>query len=234
MCGCGGGLRSPLVFHRVPRATREGPGGFRRSEIEALRPGLTLPTWSDVQPQMDDWLMKVNGPPPDEVHRLEHLADLHASFERIHPFRDGNGRVGRLLINLWLVRGGAPPAIILKRDRPAYLRALGKADAGDSGPLGELFARALRNSIERRVLPALAGPKRLVPLQSLATKNVSRAALLSAAKRNRLRTVKMADELYSTREWVLKYCSSRRQGRALEPAEPAGETQAGEQTSIFG
>jgi hypothetical protein len=183
---------------------------------------------------MDDWLARVNGPLPDEVPRYEHLADLHARFERIHPFRDGNGRVGRLLINLLLVRDGAPPAIILKRDRPAYLRALRKADRGDAGPLGELMARALRYSIERRVLPALAGPKRLVPLQSLATKKVSRAALLSAAKRGRLRTVKMADELYSTREWVLRYCSSRQQGRRLESPEPTPEPQPGEQTTIFG
>jgi hypothetical protein len=83
--------------------------------------------------------------------------------------------------------------------------------------------RALRYSIERRVLPALAGPKRLVPLQSLATKNVSRAALLGAAKRGRLRTIKMADELYSTREWVLRYCPSRQQGRRLASTEPVAE-----------
>lgn len=215
----------------------EGPGGFRRSEIEPLRPGLSLPTWSDVQPRIDAWLEQVNaGNRGDaQLHFFEWLGAMHAQFERIHPFRDGNGRVGRLLINLILVREAVPPAIILKRDRPKYLDALRRADAGDPGLLGELFARSVRFGIERRVLPALAGPKRLVPLQSLASKKVSRAALLSAARRDRLRTVKIQDELYSTREWVSKYCSSRQQGKSLTKKPPVQDVpEVGEQTSIFG
>ena len=44
----------------------------------------------------------------------EALARLHSSFEQIHPFLDGNGRTGRLILNLLLVRLGDPPAIIYK------------------------------------------------------------------------------------------------------------------------
>ncbi len=44
------------------------------------------------------------------------LARIHTAFERIHPFIDGNGRAGRLALNLILVRLGFPPAIIFKRD----------------------------------------------------------------------------------------------------------------------
>ncbi len=140
---------------------------------------------------------------------MEHLAELHARFERIHPFRDGNGRVGRLLLNLLLVRHGYPPAIIYKRDRGRYLRALSRADAGETGPLAELLARAVRDSINRLLLPGLAGPHRLVPLSALEDKQLSRNALLTAAKRDRLRAVRRSDQWYSTRSWVEEYRNSR-------------------------
>ena len=48
----------------------------------------------------------------------ELLARFHADFEKLHPFLDGNGRAGRLLLNLALVRLGFPPVIILKQQRP--------------------------------------------------------------------------------------------------------------------
>jgi hypothetical protein len=81
--------------------------------------------------------------------------------------------------------------------------------------LGELLARAVRHSIERFVLPALAGPHRLVPLTSLATRELSHVALLSAAKRNRLRAVRLSDQWYSSQKWVNEYRKSRRQGRKI-------------------
>ncbi|MGH9891997.1 MAG: Fic family protein [bacterium] len=52
-----------------------------------------------------------------ETPIVERIADLDAPFQRIHPFLNGNGRVGRLLTNLVLVRLGYPPAVIYKRDR---------------------------------------------------------------------------------------------------------------------
>ena len=86
----------------------------------------------------------------------------------------------------------------------------------------------MRYSVEHRVLPALAGPQRLVPLQSLASRELSRAALQSAAKRGRLRTVKMSDQLYSMQQWVNEYRASRQQGRQL--TEPAESPKAGQLT----
>ena len=72
----------------------------------------------------------------------ETLAHLPARFEQIHPFLDGNGRAGRLALNLILVRLGYPPAIVYKRERTQYLKALRRADQGEYGSLGELLARA--------------------------------------------------------------------------------------------
>jgi cell filamentation protein, protein adenylyltransferase len=191
----------------------EGPGGFRSREIEPLRPGLPVAPWVHVRPRLDDWIAAVQAGPEEGEHFLCYLARMHAGFERLHPFRDGNGRVGRLVTNLLLVRASAPPAIINKTVRTPYLRALARADDGDPGPLSELLARAVRTSVEKHILPALAGPSRLVPLGSLETRKLSRGALLSAAKRERLQTVRLGDQYYSSRRWVQQYASSRHQGR---------------------
>jgi Fic family protein len=54
----------------------------------------------------------------------------HRRLVEIHPFNDGNGRTARLLMNLVLIRGGYPPIAVRPEDRPAYMRALQEAQAG--------------------------------------------------------------------------------------------------------
>ena len=51
-------------------------------------------------------------------------AYFHARFENIHPFADGNGRVGRTLLNYWLMINHYPPLVIYEEDRRAYYDAL--------------------------------------------------------------------------------------------------------------
>jgi hypothetical protein len=140
----------------------------------------------------------------------EALARLHSRFEQIHPFLDGNGRAGRLTLNLLLVRLGYPPAIIYKGDRARYLAALRRADHGEDGPLGELLARAILHNLHKFVVPAVAGPSRLVPLPALASERISSNALRVAATRGRLRASKAPDGTWrSTRAWVEEYLRSR-------------------------
>lgn len=93
------------------------------------------------------------------------------------------GRMGRLVLNLLLVRLGYPPAIIYKGQRATYLAALRRADRGDAGALGELIARAILENLYRFVVPAVAGPARLVPLAALATPELGANALRAAAVR---------------------------------------------------
>lgn len=188
---------------------REGPGSYRRHDINPFSGGMTPPPWPDVPSLVTDWLDLANQSPTTASHYVLHLADLHASFERIHPFRDGNGRTGRLLLNLMLVRGGYPPAIIYKRDRSKYLRALDRADNADAGPLAELLARAVKHGIDRFLLPGLAGPHRMIPISALADNDLSLIALRRAADRGRLRAQRRQDQWYSTRAWVNEYKDSR-------------------------
>lgn len=198
----------------------EGPGSFRHHDIAAFPGGMIPPPMVAVPGLVGDWLESTNAGPAAGEHLVEFLARLHTRFESIHPFRDGNGRTGRLLMNLMLVRRGLPPAIIYNRERTRYIAALARADArGEYGALGELIARSIRDSIDRFVLPALAGRGRMVPLTSLAGPNLSRIALRNAAERGRLRAQRRGTRWYSTRQWVDEYAASRRRGRARSDPE---------------
>lgn len=226
----------PVWRHFPPsdHDVKEGPGSYRRHDIEPFVSGMKPPPWPDVAPQMTDWEANASrmidyftawldqnsdiDRTDPTTHPIAMLADLHAHFERIHPFRDGNGRAGRLALNLMLVKMFYPPAIIYKRDRPKYLRALERADKGDPCPLGELLARTLIHGIDRFLLPNLAGPQRLVPMTALADKDLSIIALRRAAERGRLRAQRRNDQWYSTRKWVDEYRRSRQRGRAADPA----------------
>ncbi|SER79856.1 Fic family protein [Actinokineospora terrae] len=196
-----------------PHATdREGPGNFREHEIATFPGGMKPPTWPDIDALMRTWVTKVDDLRTPPTPLPEALAEAHNEFERIHPFLDGNGRTGRLVLNLLLGRLGYPPAIIFKRDRERYLLAMRKADQGEFGPLGELIARSVTANLYKFVMPAVAGPVKLVPLAALATPDLSENALRVAASRNRLQAVKGDDGHWrSSKKWVAEYRKTRHQ-----------------------
>ena len=194
----------------------EHAGDLRRREIAPFSGGMKPPPWPEVPALVSDWLARVNAGPAPGEHALAHLASAHAEFERVHPFRDGNGRVGRLTLNLLLVRLGFAPAIIRKRDRAAYLTALSKADNGDHAALTEMLARAVKDSLDRFLLPNLAGPVRLLPLSALVGPSVTLRALREAAGRGRLKAIRDENGRWvSSKKWVGTYVSSRARGKLI-------------------
>jgi len=82
---------------------------------------MTPPSWALVPAAIDEWVTVINTIPArlDAGGTLpELLAEAHHHFERVHPFLDGNGRAGRLALNLVLVRLGYPPVVILTGNAP--------------------------------------------------------------------------------------------------------------------
>lgn len=198
----------------------EAPGSFRRHDIAPFGEGMTPPAWPLVPAAMDEWVQTVNAVEPrigSGTNVSELMAEVHNAFERIHPFIDGNGRTGRLVLNLILVRLGYPPVVILKEQRQEYLRAMQQADAGDCGHLGEILARAMIDNLNRFIIPNVAGPAKLVPLAALVDDELSLVALRAAARRGRLDAYQRSDgQWLSSRKAVNAYKKSRRPGRRSE------------------
>ena len=63
-----------------------------------------------------------------KLHPFTLAVIFHHKFEKIHPFMDGNGRTGRILMNFILMKNNYPPVIIQKKNRSEFLDALSTAD----------------------------------------------------------------------------------------------------------
>lgn len=117
-------------------------GGSDHSPRDAL---YVAPPAETVEGYLVDLLEFVNR---DDVPVLAQAAIAHAQFESIHPFGDGNGRIGRALVNAILRRRGAtttvvvPLATALVAKREAYFELLTAYRVGDAGPIIVAFARA--------------------------------------------------------------------------------------------
>ncbi len=85
------------------------------------------PDWQDVEKLMKEFLLFLR---KKEVHPVELAARAHYQFEMIHPFGDGNGRIGRLIMNHILWHHGYPMLIIEYAKRHSYYRALQKDEEG--------------------------------------------------------------------------------------------------------
>lgn len=116
------------------RGADKAPGEFRSSQnwLGGRRPGVARyvpPPWTEVAPAMSD-LEKFLHDDPEATPILVKAALAHAQFETIHPFLDGNGRVGRLLITLLLVSEGILRrpllylSLYLKQNRDIYYELL--------------------------------------------------------------------------------------------------------------
>ena len=80
-----------------------------------------------VQQLVDNLEYRLENAATDE-EKLERILDAHIQFERIHPFSDGNGRTGRMLMNYSLLQKGFPPLIIEKETKATYIELLAKQD----------------------------------------------------------------------------------------------------------
>jgi len=102
--------------------------------------------------ELTDWYEKKER--EHQLHPLLLASIFHHEFVAIHPFDDGNGRMGRIIMNFALMRGGYPVAVVPVTNRMAYYDALQEADEGNYVPIVQFIGGCLQNSLDAQLATA--------------------------------------------------------------------------------
>jgi Fic family protein len=157
--------------------------GRLRGEGEYVRVGRHIAPPPEFVPELlAELIVSYNS--GHDRYFVDAIAHFHLAFEEIHPFCDGNGRMGRVLINLQLAAFGYPPVIIRSKgkQRDYYPLFEEYADSHAIDGMALLLSRALRESLHKR-LAYLRG-QRIVRLAQYARENgLTPNAQINAARR---------------------------------------------------
>ena len=172
-----------LLLHKmlITNIRDEIAGRFRKDN-EYVRVGSHIaPSPNEVIPRLTDMLMDYQSKNLQNI--IIRIAKLHLTFEYIHPFIDGNGRIGRIINNYMLIREGYVPVNIKFLDRKSYYQAFQEFESkGYTGIMEEIIGKALTNSYHKR-LAYLEGKKIITLSEFAKTTKDSHSNLINKAKR---------------------------------------------------
>ena len=117
------------IHYLVLADKRDDRGVYRRVSVRIMGAKHEPVQRHLIQPKMEQLLESYRN---STEHIIPRLARFHIEFEGIHPFIDGNGRTGRLLVNLELMKAGYPPIDIKFTDRVAYYNAFDEYHVDDN------------------------------------------------------------------------------------------------------
>lgn len=196
-----------LELHRLTmEKILDDAGRFRRTAVSIRGARLTPPAAAQVPGLIAEWATWV-AEEGEQYEPIVRAAIAHHGFEAVHPFKDGNGRTGRLLLNLMLMRAGYPPALLLRDWRLGYIQALANADSGSYRPLANLIGRAVEGGLDLYLEACAAEPdSEYMKLDELAKRTGYAAQHLGwLVRQGRLEAVKRGGRWYSTLAAVERY-----------------------------
>ncbi len=156
-------------------------GRFRKGKEYVRVANHIAPAPEAVIGLLEEMFINYNSTTHENI--IKRIAKLHLTFEHIHPFVDGNGRIGRVINNYLLIREGYVPINIKFIDRQKYYDAFKEFDKkGKTTIMEEIVGRALTNSYHKRL--AYLEEKKIITLAEFSkSKKLSHSNLLNKANR---------------------------------------------------
>ena len=172
-----------LFLHKILLSNiNDDISGRFRKDTEFVRAGSHIaPNPTEIVERLEEMFVEYNSTP--SLNIIKRIAKMHLVFEYIHPFCDGNGRIGRVIINYLLIREGYVPINIKFIDRSDYYQAFREFDwDSKTANMEKIVGKALTNSYHKRLSYLENG--KIVSLSDYAkNKKLSYPNLINKAKR---------------------------------------------------
>jgi len=174
-----------LLHSMLLTGIKDDIAGRFRKETEYVRVGTYIACPPEqILEKMNEILIAYSS--DHSTYFLEKVAKFHLDFETIHPFLDGNGRLGRVIVNYQLLRLGFPRIIIREKDKKTYYHSFEDYQQNNKTKTMETtFSLALLESLNKRIT-YLQG-KSIIPLAEYARNTSLKApSVFNSARRQTL------------------------------------------------
>jgi len=200
-------MLAALEMHEaVFRGIKADAGQWRRVNVRIVGSRHTPPRMEKVIPMMEEWEKEYASREMAGELAFALGAWMHRQFEAVHPFSDGNGRVGRLLLNLHFLKHNWPPVHILPPDRERYLHSLERGHLGEEVHLVELLELLMGRSMVDLLDQVGTKDDELKPLKKLEKSGPYSAKYLALrAGQGRLPAVKVSGDWRTSQRVLTLY-----------------------------
>jgi Fic family protein len=186
----------------VTKGLLKDSGKYRTGNVRIAGSSITPPSYQKIIHLMDDYIRSIKNL---SFHPLKKAAIIHHRLVWIHPFFDGNGRVARLVTNLFFMQEGYPPIVLKQEQRKTYYHVLNQGDNGNLSPLAMFLAKAMNEALQF-YLSVFIDEEHLIPLKELAEYSpYSQEYLSLRARQGKLDAVKLEEVWYSSNKALKEY-----------------------------